>query len=131
MKLSEIVRSYRKEHGLSMDAMARACHVSKPYISMLENEKNVKTGEPIQPKAVTLVKIANAMGITIDTLVRMMDDDITVKFDAPKLNDEELQLIAEFRKLNAVGRASAIGVVHAYTLMSEYAKKEGQKAVLG
>ena len=131
MKLSEIISSYRKEHGLSMDAMAQLCQVTKPYISMLENEKNTKTGEPIQPKAVTLVKIAKGMGISIDALVRMMDDDIVVKFESPKYTDEEQQLIAEFRKLNAVGRASAIGVVHAYTLMSEYAKKEKSEATFG
>lgn len=80
MKLSDIVRDYRKAHHLSMDELAARCGTSKPYISMLENEKNTKTGKPIQPKGVTLMKLANGMNMTIDELIRLMDEDTVVSF---------------------------------------------------
>ena len=80
MKLSTIVKDFRNRNHLSMDEMALRCGTSKPYISMLENEKNTKTGKPIQPKAVTLIKLAKGMNMTIDELVKLMDEDVVVSF---------------------------------------------------
>ena len=44
------------------------------------------------------------------------------------LTNEERALIADFRKLNQQGQEVAMGTVHAYTLMSDYAKKDELKA---
>lgn len=42
MSLSEFLRNYRAEHELSMDDLAKRCGLSKPYISMLEKNRNSK-----------------------------------------------------------------------------------------
>ena len=45
--------------------------------------------------------------------------------------NEELMLLEYFRKLNNAGQLAAISVVRAYSVMSEYAKKEKSEAVFG
>jgi repressor LexA len=83
MKLSEIVRRYRKSHGLSMQDMATLCGRSKPYIHQLENG-NPKTGEEIKPTLETLKMLAKAMNIKIDELVRMIDGDTVIELKPRK-----------------------------------------------
>lgn len=78
MRLSEIVKQYRKTHGLSMQDMANLCGRSKPYIHQLENG-NPKTGEEIRPNIDTISMLAKAMNIKIDELVRMMDGDSVIE----------------------------------------------------
>ncbi len=41
----------------------------------------------------------------------------------PNLDEQEKQLIANFRKLNEGGKTAATGVILAYTLMDVYTKK--------
>ena len=45
MTLSEFIKQYREEHKMSMDDFAKVCDLSKPYISMLEKNKNSKFTE--------------------------------------------------------------------------------------
>ena len=45
MNLGYIIKKYRYEHGkMSIQAFADKCGLSKAYISMLERNKNAKTG---------------------------------------------------------------------------------------
>ena len=73
MKIGEIIKNYRAEHRLSQRTFAAQCEVSNGYISMLEEGKNPKTGEPIIPSVGTLKKIASAMGMSLGALVGEMD----------------------------------------------------------
>lgn len=46
MHLGEIIKKYREEHdNMSMDAFALRSGLSKGYISMLESNKNPRTGK--------------------------------------------------------------------------------------
>ena len=69
MKLSEIIIAYRKARGLSQRQFAKECDLSNGYISMLENELNPKTREPVQPSIPVLKKIANGMGISLSEIL--------------------------------------------------------------
>ena len=69
MKLGEIVHSYRAEHGLTMQEFAEKSGLSKGYISMLENNKNPRNGQPITPSIETYDSIARAMDVSIDELL--------------------------------------------------------------
>ena len=73
MFLGEIIKAYRDEHGLSMQDFASLSKLSKPYISQLEKNRNPKTGDAIVPSPDTFQKVATAMGITFDELIRMVD----------------------------------------------------------
>ena len=82
MKLGQIVNAYRLERGYSMEKFANLCGLSKGYISMLEADKNPKTGRPLAPSLNTFNSIAIAMGLTLDQLMAMCDPDQRVSLTA-------------------------------------------------
>ena len=47
MTLGDIIKEYRTSHGLSQDAIAERSGLSKAYISILERNRNPKTGEVV------------------------------------------------------------------------------------
>ena len=73
MSLSEFLRNYRAEHELSMDDLAKRCGLSKPYISMLEKNRNSKNGKSITPSIRTYEKIAHGVGLTVDSLMKLIN----------------------------------------------------------
>lgn len=85
MRLSEIIKEYRLQNGLSQRQFAIKCRdVSNGYLSMLENECNPATGKPIIPSIPKLKSIAEAMEMTLDALIGMADD-MEVDISAPDL----------------------------------------------
>ena len=75
MTLGEIIRVYRKEHGLSQRQFAALCgDVSNGYISMIERGKNPVNGKPIILSVEKVAMFARAMGMSINQLVEMADD---------------------------------------------------------
>lgn len=83
MKLSEIVRRYREEHGLSIRQFAKQCDISHSAIANIENETN-SYGEPYIPQLGTINKVAYGMGIPARELLSMMDG---VKIDESPTDD--------------------------------------------
>lgn len=75
MYLGEIIKQYRTEHGLSQQAFADKCSLSKPYISQLENNINPKTGESVAPSADTFVLVAKAMNMPLSNLLAIVDQN--------------------------------------------------------
>lgn len=75
MTLGDVIHQYRETHGCSMDAFAAASGLSKAYISMLEKNKNPKTQQAITPSVVTFKCAADAMGISLDELLGMVDEN--------------------------------------------------------
>lgn len=73
MSLSEFLRNYRAEHELSMDELAKRCGLSKPYISMLEKNRNSRNGKSITPSIRTYEKIAHGVGLTVDSLMKLIN----------------------------------------------------------
>ena len=74
MTLSELLRGYRKEHGLSQRQFAIASNLSNGYISMLEKGINPNTLQPITPTLPVLKKLANGMNTTIEDIFSRVDD---------------------------------------------------------
>lgn len=74
MKLSEYIKRYRNEHGLSQRQFASQCGLSNGFLSMIENESNPKTGEPITPSLASIKQLANGMGMTAHQLLSEVDD---------------------------------------------------------
>lgn len=86
MKLSEIVKRYREEHGLSLRAFAERVGVSHNAIANIENERN-SHGNPFVPTMETLVGIASAMGISLNDLLHMMGDEDVFITETDELRD--------------------------------------------
>ena len=87
MKLHDWIKNYRREHGLSMQALADLCGFSKAYIGILEKGINPTTQKPISPTMQTLQKIADGVGIDINDFIKILDDDQPVTI-APSPDQE-------------------------------------------
>lgn len=92
MKLSEILRKYRREHDLSQREFAKRCGLSNSYISFLENECNPKTGKPMTPTIEQYKKLADAMSVSLHELIKSLDKDssvvLTDLIESPQLFEE-------------------------------------------
>lgn len=84
MKLSEFIINYRKENKLSARKFATLCGLSNAYISLIENESTKS------PTLDALKKIAFAMNMDVEELIKILDDDtlISVKASTTTSNEE-------------------------------------------
>lgn len=78
MTLGQVIKEYRAAHGLSQDDMAEKTGLSKSYISILERNRNPKTGEPPIASLKTIKLVAQAMGSDFDSVFSMLDPDLKV-----------------------------------------------------
>ena len=60
MNFGELIKKYRNDNKMSMDDFAKKSGISKAYISMLEKNKNLKTGKKIKPSFDVIKKCAKA-----------------------------------------------------------------------
>lgn len=74
--LGEVIKQYRLDHHMSMDVFATRSGLSKGYISMLERNTNPRSGNPLVPSIDTYKNCAKAMGMTINDLFDLIDDNI-------------------------------------------------------
>lgn len=82
MELSKIIKNFRAKNNLTMQEFATKANVSKQYISMLETNKNSRSGKPIKPSLETLRKLASAMYISLDDLLKIVDGNQVVSLMA-------------------------------------------------
>lgn len=73
MTLGNIIKQYRSENSLSMEEFAKRCSLSKGYISMIENGINPRNNKPIAPTLPSISRIASAMNLELDELLKIMD----------------------------------------------------------
>ena len=74
LTIGNAIIEYRKKHGLSQREFSRQCGLSNGIISILEKGINPNTKEPIVPTLPTLNLLANGMGITVNSLIEMIED---------------------------------------------------------
>ena len=75
MKLSELIKKYRAINHLTMQEFADRANLSKGYISQLENEYSFsKGGSRMIPSLPKLKQISDAMKISLDDLLKTIDD---------------------------------------------------------
>lgn len=102
MKLSEIVKKYRDEHGLSLRAFAQRCGVSHSVIYNVENEQN-SVGDPFTPSFETMQKIAVGMGLSVNDLLREIEDMPIYTSEVDEMR-EELRANPDLRMLLSASR---------------------------
>lgn len=89
--LGDVIKAYRKSHKLSMDEFAKRSALSKGYISMLEKNKNPKTGKAIIPSIQTFQSLAKAMATSVEALMRSVDKGQLVSLDYGSSDDLPMQ----------------------------------------
>ncbi len=84
MKLSDLIKNYRKNHKLSVRDFADLCGLSRSYVSVLENDTIPEnTGKRVIPSLAIIQKLAKGMNMDPQRLMGLVayaenDDFITV-----------------------------------------------------
>lgn len=110
MKLGEIIREYRLRNKMSMGDFARASGLSKPYVSMLEANKNSNGGKPIAPSVETLQKVACTVGISLDELLRKLGDE-EIDLRPSSFSEEEIKILNGYRALSDEDKRLVRGMI--------------------
>lgn len=100
LNLGDIIKEYRLEHKLSMDAFSEKSGISKAYISLLEKNKHPKTGKAIAPSIQCIKQAANGMNMEFDDLFALLDGKVNIEH-------EQTTLITKGVKINVLGRVAA------------------------
>lgn len=112
MRLGEVIRTYREKNDLSMGDFAKMSGLSKPYISMLEANKNSRDGKKIVPSVTTLQKVSRTVKIPLDNLLRMLDDEQEICLKNDGLSEQERELINGFGRLNTDGKSLVLNMIN-------------------
>lgn len=130
MKLSEIIKNYRRENGISMDELANRSGLSKPYISMLEKNKNSRNGKPIIPSLRTIQKLAKGMNITLEKLLSKIDGKQELHIDTTDISISPRPSLKGV-KIPILGRVVAGTPIEAITDIEGYEEITPKMAATG
>lgn len=116
MKLSMIVTEYRDRMQISQREFSRRCGLSNSYISFIEKGMNPKTGRPIVPTIEQYKKLADGMGISLQHLFSMLDEESPVELHSPTINfdeltNEEKKFILAYRAADERARIDALTIM--------------------
>ncbi len=127
MKLSNIIIKYRTENELSQREFAKRCGLSNSYISFIEKESNPKTKRPMAPSLERYKQLADGMGISVQSLFEMLDDDVPVSlsYSPVRLDPDERQLLSAFRAADDRAREDALK-----TLLDHPRKKDTESSAI-
>jgi len=107
MTLSEFIRQYREEHDMSIRAFAAMAGMSPQQISNIEKGVG-NNGKPMTSTMSTYKKIADAVGMSEQDFLNMLNDNVAM---APDDEEEELadvlQLLKDREDLRALLHVSA------------------------
>lgn len=68
--IGDIIKEYRVTHNLSLRDFSKLCDISHSYIDRLEKGTDIRSGAKVEPTMDTITKIAKAMNITIEELLK-------------------------------------------------------------
>ena len=108
MTLGDIIKRYRNDHTLSMDAFSERSGISKAYISLLEKNRHPKTGKEISPSIQCIRKAAQGMNMDFDDLFALLDGKVEV-------NTPQQSQAIQARKIPVLGRVAAGIPINAIT----------------
>lgn len=100
MTIGEWIYAYRTEHELSMADFAKRTGLSKASIGFLEKGSS-------NPTTKTLLKIADAVGISLQELLERIDSNavVTIPKASPiTLAPDEETLVTNYRRLSPAGK---------------------------
>ena len=114
MKLGDMIKEFRTTNGLTMEEFSKLSGLSKAYISMLERGRRPGTDKPIVPTYNVCLRIARALGLTMNEFVSIIDDmpiDVSEKNKEPEITPEEMELLEKFRALSDDGKKAVLFIL--------------------
>jgi len=130
MTLGDLIRSYREANRLSLEEFAQRASLTRPYIWMLEKNKNTKNNKPIIPSVTTLKKVALAMNMPLNNLLEALDKDYPVRLETRiNVSDAELAHLKKYRGLTEAHRKAVDDLTDTLYAAdrADFVKKESQK----
>ena len=130
MTLGDLIRSYRETNRLSLEEFAQRASLTRPYIWMLEKNKNTKNNKPIIPSVTTLKKVALAMNMPLNNLLEALDKDYPVRLETRiNVSDAELAHLKKYRDLTEAHRKAVDDLTETLYAAgrADFVKKESQK----
>lgn len=103
MILGDLIKSYRREHGFSMEQFAKQSGLSKAYISILERNVNPVNGKPVIPSLETIKAVAQAINMDFNEVITMLDGNQPVSLK------EEDEIPPGFQPLPAMTEVPLVG----------------------
>ena len=100
MTLSEYIVNFREEHKLTQRQFAAICDLSNTYLKVIEDNFNPKTEKPPVLSLTTIRKIASGMGMTLQSLIETIDDEMVSSMDEAILAEDERDLLMYYRDLS-------------------------------
>ena len=131
MQLGELIVKYRKDHDMSLRAFSRAAGLSATYVSMLEKGMNGRGSVPT-PSIDTYRAVATAMGMSVDELVRTVDDkiDMSQRFvDLQFFVQPARDIDPIYDALNDAGRKDLCRYGKYLTTLDEYRRDEEEPII--
>ena len=117
MKTGEIIRTIRKEQGLSQIELAQKAGIAVNSVRLYESGKR-------EPKIGSLRRIAQALGVDVYSLAdfdiasQLLEGSMNAKLE--RLSPKEQALIIAFDQLNDAGQDVAIERVNELTELPKY-----------
>ena len=113
MTLGEVITEYRISHNISGRTFAKLSGLSNTYIATLEKGITPRGDVPI-PSIETYKSVASAMGLSLDELIRKVDDLVAVNYEPEEsLTDSEMKLIQLFRMIPEEDQPLVLGMIRA------------------
>lgn len=122
MSIGENIKRNRKLAGLTQAQLAEKLGVTQQNIAMFESDKT-------NIKFTTLSKISKALDVSVidlleSTKIGNLISDFGVETYLQVDDNDELNLLGEFRMLNPTGKAEAVKRVEELTHIEKYVIKE-------
>ena len=118
MKLSDLLKQYREDNGISQRELARRCGLSHGTISLLELGVNQK-GELIEPDLRTYRRLADGMGLhDYHELIEMQKSTNDSIMD---LSGTEKSIIIAYRQANPSIQNAVCDILHVQKTPAESA----------
>ncbi len=128
MTLGDVIKEYRKTHGLTMQDFASLSGLSKAYISMLEKNKRPQNDKKIIPSIETFNKVANAMKISLNELLEKVSSDQLISLDKKKPPTLEPIPIGKTVRIPVYGRIPAGVPIEAVEDIEDYIDVDAELA---
>ena len=100
MTLGEYMVSFREDHKLTQRQFANMCDLSNTYIKVIEENYNPKTGKPPVLSLATIRKIAVGMGMSLQSLTDIIENDYVSSVDEAVLSEDERDLLMFYRDMS-------------------------------
>ena len=95
---------------MTLTDFAKLVGLSRPYVYMLEVNKNTNGGKPIVPSAATIMKVAKVLNVPV---TEFLNEEELTPAGAPVHDPQEEQILQTYRKLDKANRKMATHLLSA------------------